>query len=73
LQPNIFMTGKRLAPLVRSAIMSNPRARTYDGVDATEVFDAAEGEIFYDLLPCRRCGCKIVADRMIVLISARSQ
>jgi hypothetical protein len=64
---------RQLAPLVRSAIMSDPRARTYDVVDASDVFDAAEGEIFYDWHHVGAAGNKIVADRMIALISARLQ
>src|SRR5215471_12705548 len=63
----------QLAPLVRSAIMSDPRARAYDVVDASDVFDAAEGEIFYDWCHVGAAGNKIVADRMSALISARSQ
>jgi hypothetical protein len=63
----------QLAPLVRSAIMSDPRAQTYDVVDASDVFDAAEGETFYDWCHVGAAGNKIVADRMIALISARSQ
>jgi hypothetical protein len=63
----------QLAPLVRSAIMSDPRARTYDVVDASDVFDAADGEIFYDWSHVGGAGNKIVADRMIALISARLQ
>ncbi len=63
----------QLAPLVRSAIMSDPRARTYDVVDASDVFDAAEGEIFYDWCHVGGAGNKIVADRMVALISTRSQ
>ena len=62
----------QLAPLVRSAIMSDPRARAYDVVDASDVFDAAEGEIFYDWCHVGAAGTKIVADRIIALISARS-
>jgi hypothetical protein len=63
----------QLDRLVRSAIMSDPRARTYDVVDASDVFDAAEGEIFYDSFHVGAAGNKIVADRMIALISARLQ
>jgi hypothetical protein len=63
----------QLDRLVRSAIMSDPRARTYDVVDASDVFDAAEGEIFYDSFHVGAVGNKIVADRMIALISARLQ
>src|SRR6516165_2541313 len=62
----------QLAPLVRSAIMSDPRARAYDVVDASDVFDAAEGEIFYDWCHVGVAGNKIVADRISALISARS-
>jgi hypothetical protein len=64
---------RQLAPLVRSAIMSDPRARTYDVVDASDVFDAAEGEIFYDWHHVGAAGNKIVADRITALISARLQ
>jgi len=64
---------RRLAPLVRSAIMSDPRARTYDVVDASDVFNAAEGEIFYDWCHVGVAGNKIVADWMTALILARSQ
>jgi hypothetical protein len=63
----------QLDRLVRSAIMSDPRARTYDVVDASDVFDAAEGEIFYDSFHLGAAGNKIVADRLIALISARLQ
>jgi len=63
----------QLAPLVRSAIMSDPRARTYDVVDLSDMFDAAEGEIFYDSFHLGAAGNKIVADRIIALISARLQ
>jgi len=63
----------QLAPLVRSAIMSDPRARAYDVVDASDVFDAAEGEIFYDSFHVGAAGNKIVADRITALISARLQ
>src|SRR5215831_3301811 len=63
----------QLAPLVRSAIMSDPLARAYDVVDASDVFDAAEGEIFYDWCHVGVAGNKIVADWMTALILARSQ
>jgi hypothetical protein len=63
----------QLAPLVRSAIMSDPRARAYDVVDASDVFDAAEAEIFYDWCHVGVAGNKIVADWMTALISARLQ
>jgi hypothetical protein len=63
----------RLDRLVRSAVMSDPRARTYKVVDLSDVFDAAEGEIFYDPFHVGAAGNKIVADRMIALISTRLQ
>lgn len=63
----------QLDRLVRSAVMSDPRARTYDVVDLSDVFDAAEGEIFYDPFHLGAAGNKIVADRMIALILARLQ
>jgi hypothetical protein len=63
----------QLDRLVRSAVMSDPRARTYDVVDLSDVFDAAEGEIFYDPFHVGAAGNKIVADRLIALISARLQ
>lgn len=53
--------------------MSDPRARTHDVVDASDVFDAADGEIFGDWCHVGGAGNKIVADRMIALISARLQ
>ena len=63
----------QLAPLVRSAVMSDPRAQTNNVVDLSNVFDAAEGEIFYDPFHVGAAGNKIVADRMTALITARLQ
>jgi hypothetical protein len=63
----------QLDRLVRSAVMSDPRARTYNVVDLSDVFDAAEGEIFYDPFHVGAAGNKIVADRITALISARLQ
>lgn len=59
----------KLAPLVRATIFADPRARRFSVIDASDVLDSAEGEIFYDWCHVNRVGNRIVADRIFSVIS----
>jgi hypothetical protein len=59
----------KLAPLVRATIFADPRAQRLSVIDASDVLDNAEGEIFYDWCHVNRVGNRIVADRISSAIS----